>query len=205
MDDNIFWSSVGRGFENDKNLICEKFIYLDDDRTEVLVIGISPHNKMSVAGRLESRASASFLHLDRKALMELLHCVDDCFRGSIDIPKPETDSHEVIKLKMDALLTLRRKLPIIRQEIELLERGQYDKQLFQLLEHFCFETDERIVMKSLNTLRALYMKSDNLELLEKMCQLECECVQKSFVLDITANCLEWFVHCVPLYIKAHTV
>lgn len=209
MDVNIFWQSVQRGFENvNHHLIREKNIYLDDEHSDVLVIGISPQNKMSIAGRIESRANASFLNLNKKTLMELLQSVNDRFRENIVNIQSAQRQYKVIvdsshmKLKLSSLLVLRRKILIVRKEIELLESEHYESQLFCLLEHFSSANNHETILRSLNTSRAVHLKFDQLKLIAEMCQLECKCLQKSFVLDIASNCLEWLVHCVPLYFKA---
>lgn len=228
---NTFWDSVQRNAESSKytkNLIFEKNIYLDEcmDNDEnrnvnVLIIGLNPYNRMKVYGRIESRTECGgVLQLDGVSLMDLLDRINCRFsenafsnRGYNNYDNDETKisiewinenrfkitvNNENIKLNLDTLLILKRKYSIIKLQMMSLECVNYKAQLYDFLNHFCYEVDERIVNQALHGSHNINKQF----VIYEMCMLSCECFEQSFVLEIANNCLDWFVACVPLFIKA---
>lgn len=217
IDECFFWDSVG---ENKKVtayaacLIFEKHVYLDDKYESVLVIGISPHNKMSTAARIENRANASVLHLDKESLFDLLDCIDVRFsettkypmyqRGHINIQQIDDRlfkislGNRLIKMHPSALFSLKQKQILIKMLIMRLERDNYDTNLFKLLHHFCYDGNEKTVLE------ALHIHIHKQKLIDVLCELDCECLERSFTLEIASNCPDWFATCVPLFIKTLT-
>lgn len=215
-----------------KNLIFEKNIYLDDDidgnydqvyNKNVLIIGLCPHNRMKVYARIESRTECGgVLHLDAVSLMNLMDCIDRRFsektvsnKGHDEIDGGEnkislqytignrykiTVGDKYLKLSLTTLLNLKRKYSIIQLTIVLFEDENYEPQLYNLLNHFCYEANERIVIQALH--RSHNINKNNL--IYEIWMLECSCFSKSFVLEITDNCLDWFVRCVRLFIRSLT-
>lgn len=195
----FFWNSVvedQRAVRHGGHLIFEKHIYLEDELESVLVLGISPHNKMSIAARIEIRANAHVFCLDKYLLTQLLDCVSTRFSENAIFPKRAHEhvnikqlddrffkislANEKIKMCATALLTLNRKQTLVKSLITRLERDIYESHLFKLLYH---------VM-------------DKEPLIDDLCELECDCLQKSFVLEIATNCSDWLTACVPLFVKS---
>lgn len=195
----FFWNSVvedQRAVRHGAHLIFEKHIHLEDELDSVLVLGISPHNKMSTAARIEIKANAHILYLDKVLLTHLLDCVNTRFSENAIFPKRAHEhvniqqldhrffkislANEQIKMCAAALFTLKRKQTLIKLLITRLERDIYESHLFKLLHHVMHKEP----------------------LIDDLCELECDCLQKSFVLEIATNCSDWLAACVPLFIKA---
>lgn len=216
IDSDFFWSSVLRNVGSNKqptSLMFEKHFYLDAGCATVLIIGISPHDRLTVSSRIESRAmDSNVLRLDKNALLEVLECVSDRLRENTIRPRQNTSvsiqclsdwlyrinvGDENIKMSLDTLLTLRRKMTIVKMQIELLERADHESQLYKLLELFCYNAGERAVVRALQTFHSV----DAQQLIDELCMLDCACIEQQFVVEIVNSCLEWFAACVPLYIK----
>lgn len=224
MNVKLFWEEMWRNENNKKQseiLIFERNVYLhqnmDDEEgnefANVIIIGVSPYNRMKVCARIESRAVGGSMRLDGNSLLELLECVEDRFCENAVIPRNNRNvtikqvneciykisiGTENIKLCLETLLALRRKQQIIKLHIKLLERENYAAQLYKLLHHFCFESKQEIVMQTLHTSVNISKEKLTNELL---CMMHHKCVDMAFVLEIASNCLEWFAMCVPLFIK----
>lgn len=223
MNTSLFWDSV----EGDKatikhaaNLIFEKHIYLRDEYDSVLIIGISPHNQMSTAARIEIRANDRIFHFDKVLLTHLLDYIDDRFSESAISPKRDLRHVNIqqlngrffkinfgnahMKIHLNALLSLKRMLPLIKTQITLLERENYESHLFKLLHHI-----EQSQIDDTCDLEC-HQERDNYE--SYLCKIlhhpmhvakfECDCLHKSFVLEIAFNCSDWLTACIPLYINA---
>lgn len=215
IDECFFWGSVEknqRAITYAARLIFEKHVYLDDEYGSVLVIGISPHNKMSIAARIENRASV--FHLDKESLNHLLDCVDDRFGENVNYPLSKQGyiniqqiddrlfkislGNRCIKMCLSALVTLKQKLTPIKMLIRRLLRDNYEKNLYKLLHHFCYDGNEKAVLE---TMHAHIHKQ---KLIDVLCELDRECLERSFTLEIACNCSDWFAACIPLYIKTLT-
>lgn len=217
MNVNYFWDLVR---ENEKtrtrslNLIFEKYIHLNDECESVIVIGMSPPKKLTISARIEVGATAGVLRLDEGSLIDLLQCVDERFGQNAVHPKHrnvnikqlfderffriETDNGH-IKLCLYALLALYRKRSLIMMLIKALERKQYERSLFKLLHHFCYDAGDRSVAVALRSYEPTMHKQC---ITDELCMLNCKCLEESFTLEIALNCLNWFTACVPLFIKS---
>lgn len=228
MNVETFWSNVQRTVNKKSiptNLIFEKKIFLnenvDDDEcresTSVIVLGINPHDRLSTSGRIEVRSATTktVLRMNKETLIDLLESINDRFREDAVTPKQRKISirsineilfeikaaNEVIKMSLNTLLTLRDKLPIIKLQIDMLERVGCSNSLFNLLHHFCYDAEQNAVMRAMHN-NGRDPTIDKRQLIIELCQIDCECLEKSFVLEIANGYLDWFVTCVPQYIKA---
>lgn len=211
IDANHFWCCV-RGSERAQghlNLLFEKNIYLDDEHDSVLIIGISPQNRMKTSARIEIRSMERVLPMNGDSLINLLECADARFRENAVFP---THTYNIVihsidarfykvvvddayfKMGRSALLTLIRKQRLIKNLMRMFERNEYEMQLFRLLHHFCYDASERTVVRALNA-------STQRHVLDELCDLDCKCLEMSFVHEIALNYSNWFAACVPLFIK----
>lgn len=221
MKVDMFWDSVRRDAEcikHSERLILERNIYLeDDDRNEcanVIIIGLNPHNEFNVCARIELRtiSGTTNLRLDANTLNDLLDHVEDRFCENTVVPKYSgiiniqqineriyrvRIGKENIKIHLDTLLAMREKRQIVKSHIKLFERDDFKSKLYNLLDHFCFQAKEQIVLQTLHPSNKMKKK----ELALELCALNCTCLDKEFVLEITSNCLEWFVTTVPNFIN----
>lgn len=209
-----FWDHVRNetGFTRhwSNRLLFEKTVYLEDyDEDEfvsTLIVGIDIRQRLSIGARIEVRSACDVLHMDKNTLLELLDSVNDLLEENTVLPNynrtkvriqpiNETmykirvgNSH--VKLSMKALLTMRSKLPIIKMQIHLLERSNYEIQFYNLLSDFQYrnlhESDllDRIVMPVSEE------------------EVKDECVERTLLLEISTNFLEWFMNCIHLYAKS---
>lgn len=214
IEENLFWDSVardGRAVKNSMKLIFEKNVYLDDEYGDdddddgevtlqsVLIFGVNPHQRMSIAARIETKTTAgtttaSVMLLNKEKLMELLECVDVRYRenavfvkhGNVDVRQVGDRLYKVrvcdnsITLSLDALLSLRRKRGIIEMQIAMLERENYELQLYKLLHHFCYDAEQKTVI---GALRAATLMRKQI-LIDELCVLRCKCLQTAFVVEI---------------------
>lgn len=214
FDVKYFWSSVGGVVKKQStNLLFEKNIYLDDDRDCVLIVGVMPHKRFAIGARIEKKGSKRVMHLDKVSLLDLIECVDERFCENAVYPQScrnvriqlyDVQSYKIsvgdeqhIKLGLDTLLTLRQKHRLIKIQVHTLENNNYEKQLHKLLLHFCYDGDERTVVKAMQAPGHLHKQ----HFADVMCMLDFYCIDKSFAVEMAANCADWFLACVPLFIK----
>lgn len=211
---NRFWDSVKQSsIKQPSNLLHEKNIYLDEVNDCMIILGISPHERFSIAARIEIKSSASVLHLSKEQLVDLLDCVGHRFcenavfpqtnRGDVHIQLYnerlyKVYSHnEYIKMSLNALLTLKQKRSLIKMYIKLMESDEYEEQLYKLLLHYCYDTEERVIVSALHSSTDLYKQ----QIVNAIYRLSCSCLEKTFALEVMCNCAEWFSACAPLFIK----
>lgn len=214
FDVNYFWKNVTDNVKKQcSNLLFERNVYLDDERECVLVIGVMPHNKFEIGARIERRFSKNVVHLDKDKLFDLIECVDERFCENAVYPqacrsvriqlydakcyKIRIGDDQCIKLCLATLLTLRQKHKLIKMQVAMLEKNDYERQMHKLLLHFCYDGDEQTVVKAMQA--PAYMQKP--QFIDTMCALDCSCVDKSFVVEMANGCSDWFLACVPLFIK----
>lgn len=212
INTTYFWDSVRDSERANKwavNLLFEKNIHLDDECDSILIIGISLQDRMRTSARIETRSAESVLRMGGDSLINLLDCIDGRFRDNAVFPTHTNISIRLfderfykigvddarIKMTRDALLTLMRKQTLIRNLMKTLECNEYEKQLFRLLHHFCYDTPQRTVVRALNS------RSMHQHVFNEMHDIQCDCLEMSFTLELALNNSNWFAACVPLFIK----
>lgn len=174
LDSDFFWSAVRQNTQKWKNtLIYEQYIYLDNIYDCIVVLGIDPLNRFAVSARIEVRSMNSCIHLDAQSMIKRAN----------------------IKMSRDALLTLRQKQSLIQMQMSLMDCKKYESLYFNLLSHFSFEATEKTLLKALHSHTPSNFFSE-------ICKFECTCLNMSFTLEIALHCSDWFISCVPLFIKA---
>lgn len=213
-----------------QNLIFERNIHLeenvDDDESNyanMLTIGLSPYNKMNVYVRIESRnEGGGILQLDGVSMIKLLDYIDHRFGENTTLLPSDNDNDnnneekkatlhctgksrykirvddKYLKLHFETLMMLKRKNSIIRLQIRSFENVDYKPHLYNMLNHFCFEGNEGILKQVLHSSRNINKE----QFISEICTLRCQCFDESFALEMMNNCLELFIMCVPLFIKA---
>lgn len=211
---NYFWDSVKKSsIKQPTNLLFEKNIYLDDVNDCTLIIGINPHARFSIAARIEIKSEASVLHLSKEEFADLLDCVGDRFcENTVFPPTNSADIHiqqcneqlykvysqnECIKMSLNTLLSLKQKRPLIKMHVKMLENNEYEDQLYKLLLHYCYDSEEKGVMNALHSSRDLYKQ----QIIDAIYMLRCSCMEKTFTLEVMCNCADWFAACVPVFIQ----
>lgn len=186
-------------------LLFEKPVYLDEHEefASVLIIGLDVCHRFSIGARIEVRSTGNTLHMNKCMLLEMLDNIDDLMQENAILPKNRhtkikiqpvyetlykiSDGNKHVKLSMNALLTLRSKLPIIKIQIHQLECVNYEKQFYDLLNYF---RDGNL------------NESDLYDLSNKMFSSSCDFERSELALEIMTNFLDWFMRCIPLYRKS---
>lgn len=215
---NHFWNSVGELVEKKKpssNLLFEKNIYLDDERDCVIIVGVMPHKRFSIGARIEKKGSKCVVYLDKETLFDLIECVDEQFCENAVYPKSHRSvriqlydeqwykicigDEQRIKMCLATLLTLRQKHKLIKMQVNMIEkRTAYEKQFHKLLLHFCYDGDERVVVKAMQAPAHLQKQ----QLTDAVCAVDCYCIEKAFAVEMATNCADWFLACVPIFIRS---
>lgn len=198
-------------------LIYEKTIYLEDGIDSTLTIGINPETQFTIGARIEIKTNNSITYLMGDTLLRLLECINDRFNERAvfpevlckedgDIPVQITPFYEQfykikigndhIKVKEATLLSLLKKKSFIQMLFQLMERKKAKSEdiFFKLMNHFCYP---KSVDESLQLSKLIYTNY----FLEEMFNFHCECIEKSFILEIAFNLIPWFVKCIPIFIE----
>lgn len=108
---------------------------------------------------------------------------------------------QTVKIPIDALLTMRAKNGIIKMIVNMFEcnnkNNEYESQLHKLLLHFCYDGDERAVVNAMQAPTLLSKRQFN----DIMCSINCHCVDTGFTVGVINDCADWFLACVPLFIR----
>lgn len=222
FDVKYFWSAIAD--EKVKNLLFAHRIYLPDEGDDcVLIIGIVPHKRFSIGARIELKYSRKVLQLDKVTLLDLIECIDEQFSEDTVYPKfgrsvrirSVDEKHfriyicagvggigddvyeQSIKLHLDALLAMREKCSVVKTIVKMLECNKYEDQLHNLLAHFCYDADERLVVKAMQAPADI----DKLRFNNVMCLIECQCIDKRFAVEVVNGCGDWFLACTAAYIR----
>lgn len=198
-------------------LIYEKTVYLEDGFDSILTIGINPQTQFTIGAKIEINSSNSITYLMGDTLLRLLECINERFneravfpdvltKEDQDIPIQITPFYEqfykikigddYLKVKETTLLSLLKKKVFIKMLIQLLEGKRKESEItfFRLLNHFCYP---KSVEESLQLSKLIYSQY----FFEEMFNFNCECIEKSFILEIAFNLLPWFVKCIPTFIE----
>lgn len=106
---------------------------------------------------------------------------------------------QTFKISVDALLTIREKHGIVKQIVNMFENNnnEYESQLQKLLLHFCYDGDERMVVSAMRAPTLVSKRHFN----DVMCMIDCRCIDKRFVVGVINDCADWFLTCVPVFIR----
>lgn len=96
---------------------------------------------------------------------------------------------------------MRAKNGIIKMIVNMFEcnnkNNEYESQLHKLLLHFCYDGDERAVVNAMQAPTLLSKRQFN----DIMCSINCHCVDTGFTVGVINDCADWFLACVPLFIR----
>lgn len=202
-------------FRPSNRFICEKIIYLDNNRNDrsFLVIGFDPENKFDVCIRLEMYKTSSVMNSEQsKNFLEFLNEHESyIFQTS---PFNEISSkfklllrqhkQRVFKLCMDGfsikideekLKMLCRQKSHIQRYITLLEneKEKYVSLFFKLMGHFYYGQTVKEVCELSTTDYKQYF-------FEELINFHCECLDKTFIMEMASNFENWFGKCMPYFI-----
>lgn len=215
-----FWRNLKHGNKEETipfKLIYEKTVCLEDGFDSILTIGINPQTQFTIGARIEIKSNNSITYLMGDTLLRLLECINERFNERAvfpdvltkedgDIPIQITSFYEQfykirigndhIKVKESTLLSLLKKKAFIQMLFQLLERKRIKSEVtfFKLLNHFCYpkSVEESLQLSKLNYTQYFF---------EEMFNFHCECIEKSFILEIAFNLLPWFVKCISTFIE----
>lgn len=220
MNVDFFWNAVRlNAKEWKRTLIFERNIYLDCEYGSVVVVvlGINPFERFTACARIEVRSTGNFIHLDGDSMDNLLKCIDEKFgenavwpdqaHGNVAIQLVGERLYNIkivgnkhtIRMSESALLAIRQKQLLIKINMKLIECDKYETQLFNMLNHFCFEATERSVLDVLHSPATRMLNSN---VFGELCKLNCTCLDMTFALEIISHCSEWFASCVSIFMKA---
>lgn len=210
---------------NPMYLIGERNFYLNAKNEMKLKIGASPQHFFEVFARFESPMKNSVL-LKSDELQSLLTFltkhfnVDDTWNPPHEFNKHQLvtpDMKYVIELKPaelrtfslrigrkyltideESLNSLLQKKSFIENYISVLEtkRRSHESMLFNLASHFCYEN--KTYKEATDFSHSKYYVH---HFFDEIINFHCDCIEKSFVIEIGSNMLEWFSKCVSLFVK----
>lgn len=204
------------------NLLFEKVVRLGDDYEDddydseyasVLIIGLDPCRRLATCGRLNMKEMNSVLHMDESTLLDLLDCINDQFQANTVLPKYPSSNisirsinerlykidvgGEIVKMSLEELLKLRQKLPLIKRQMKEFASAEYEIQLYNLLQYFCFGDEHEIDNDDTRS-----SNSHEQKVYDEMCMLNGDRFDRSLALEIARNFMNWFAKCLRLYADA---
>lgn len=219
-----FWNSLLKmkqkdyTFQPSNQFIYEKVINLNCERSRrtTFSIGLDPENKFCVAARLECKNTGATLMMNRKYLdkfMDILNThenqilqpwssrpLDAMHKLSIRQSEPrilEICMHGWgMNVDEDSLKTLSRmRMHIKRLICSLEQQSKYcENVFFKLLSHFYYG-------KTVKEARDLTESSYKQHFFEELINFHCECLNKTFIMEIALQFEQWFGVCVNYYIN----
>lgn len=120
--------------------------------------------------------------------------------AAVDTAEIDSEVFEqIIEISECALLTLRNKHSIVKKIVDMFEcnSNYYESQLHKLLTHFCYDADDRMVLNAIQRPTQVNKRHFN----DVLCTIDCHCIDKRFVVGVINECSDWFLACVPLFIR----
>lgn len=202
-------------------LIFEKTIYLNDDKTNrsVLYIGLNPEDEFQVYARLEQKSINDCFMLTKnelKNLMSIVNVLKNKILGDRPIPNSNIgdryelfeseveESFEILSidngrrmlLNKETLKKLIHLQEYVHHSIFLLEKDiAKSKRLFVLLLHnFCFG---KTLIRACNSVWV----EQRQYFFNCFTKLNCDSTTDNFTMEIALKCEYWFASCVPWFLK----
>lgn len=220
VNSTVFWNNLNRQFWKPKNEVFfnEKKFTLSDECA--LVVGASPEDQFKPIGRLEITWNNSII-LYPEELLNFINSVEEEFQPNelyptyneghadnnnranhIQILALEQKLYKIkvgvkqMKLDEKILFGLSQKALMIKSFIKILDsnRKKYESYLLKLLHHFCQNKSQD---ESLNLSNTIYMH----HFFEECHIFHCDCIDKTFIIELALNFTNWFIHCIPSFIK----
>lgn len=216
-----FWNCLQQMKERDvsfrslNRFICEKIIYLNDNKNDrsLAVIGLNPENKFEVCIRLEMHKTSSiinfkqskdflkFLNENESYILQKSPFNENALKYRIWLRQHK---QRVFQLRMDGfstkidddslkMLCLRKSH--IQRYITLLEseREKYVSLFFKMMGHFYHGKTVKEVCELSTTDYTQYF-------FEELINFHCECLDKTFIMEIASNFGDWFSKCILHFI-----
>lgn len=227
--DSIIVKKFGQNVRTQMNifsslfLISEQKIYLNEKNHTLLKIGCSPQQFFEVFARFETDSKYS-VALTSNELSDLIEFVCTNFdekktwkseyahiskfkpgmKHVVDLKPTESRlfslriGKKYLTIDEEAIYAILRKSSYIKKYILLLEqkRKSCEIMFMQLMSHFCLDNKSLKHQTDFSQSKC-YMKL----FFEMILNVHCNCIERSFVLEIAANFTEWFSKCIPIYIK----
>lgn len=208
---------------HDSPLIDERSVCLNEKNQTTLKIGCDPLLTFTVAARIESKAESKTrisVKLTTDELTDIMAFLSNSFDVNntwrLQCETPSSDTKFFVDLKQteprtfglrigrkyltideDTLNAMLQKKTYIEHYISLLEKKQksYELMLFNLVNHFCY-------LKSLTFATDLTRSKYYVQnYFDEILNFHGDCIEKTFAIEIGANCAKWFSKCVPIFIK----
>lgn len=212
-----FWNKVRENVEikTPYKLLNEKRIYLSETYESILTIGFLPQSEFKVHGRLELNIANDVILLNVADLMNFLEIMNQYFSENVILPDSSRTASNVkltpIQKRMFKLIVNGNAAKCDEETLEILfqmksnikmyilmmeyERKKYELLFFKLLNHFCYD-------KSFNeTINLSSNIAYTRKFFEDLIDYHCDCIEKSFILEMASNFSEWFRICVPIFNK----
>lgn len=216
INTSVFWENFTRRFYKLKQniFLSEKKVIISDNCS--IILGVLPEKQFKIGARLEVPCDNSIL-LHHNDLLDFINCVEEQFETNESYPIAERHQEsekyikitpieekifkikvgkKQVKLGEDALYKLTQQVPVVKSLIKLLEADckKYEICLFKLLHHFC---QNKNVDDSLKLSSTIYIH----HFFEECINFHCNCIDKVFTMEIALNFTDWFIECIPAFIK----
>lgn len=205
-------------------LISERAVYLNEKTRTIMKIGCSPHRKFEVVAQLET-TTKNFVTFTSDEMLNLIEVLSKNFNendywksayeekicqhittGMKYLFELKTIDLRTVGLRIgrkyctideESLYTILRKKTFIQNHIFVLEsmRKSYETMLFDLASHFCYDNKSLKLVTEFSNSKYYVQQFFN-----EILNFHCNCIDKSFVIDMGANFSEWFAKCIPVFI-----
>lgn len=208
-------------FKPSNVFIFEKIIHLNDNHRHRLrtnfSIGLNPENEFIVSARLQTRRSGdAILIMDREQLNHFMEFLNDHEKDILlEWPEGNLDSkynlslHQIrgrileicihgrsIFIDDDSLKSLCRNRLHIQRVISSLDQQSKKNEIlfFKLLSHYCYA---KTVTEANDLTETGFIRY----FFEELINFHCECLDKTFIMEITFHFEQWFAACVKYFIS----
>lgn len=219
INDQKFWLNIQNGFKSTHGLklLHEKNIYLNESSGCVLILGIDPQAEFKIAARLEIRAYHNVITMNGSSLNHFLENLNQYFDANTVYPQTQPTSMFEIAVQLSPLYQRMFQLRIDRKSIKIdeeslqalynikshiqmyilmleYERKPCEAQFFKLLNHYCYK-------KSIQDLSETQNSHHTQTFFDEIINLHCDCLDKSFALEIASNFSDWFQFCTGTFLE----
>lgn len=219
VNSTVFWNNLKRLQWKSKNGVFfnEKKFTLSDECA--LIIGTNPEDQFEVIARLEIPWNNCII-LRSEEVLNFINSVEEEFQPNelyptydeghtninrakhIQIIALEQKLYKIkvgakqLKLDEKILFALSQKASMIKSFTKILDlnRKKYESYLLKLLHHFCYNKSHN---ESVNLSNTIYIH----HFFEECNIFHCDCIDKSFIIELAVNFTDWFIHCIPSFVK----